>query len=220
MSVAAWATPHHKIGRPYQVDGQWYVPHVAEDYDETGQASWYGQEFHGRATANGEVFDMNELSAAHPTLPLPSRVEVTNLENGRTLILRVNDRGPFKPGRIIDLSKAAAKELGVYKDGVAKVRVRYLGPARLVTAKATSKATESAPSAGRYLQIGAFGEPANAQRAAARVGEGVAIQPAVVNGRTIHRVLVGPVRADADLADARRRVAKAGFSDSRVVTLD
>ena len=116
----------YKLGRPYQIAGVWYYPTFDAYYDETGIASWYGQDFHGRPTANGERYDMNELTAAHKTLPLPSRVRVTNLENGRALILRVNDRGPFVAGRIIDVSRRGAQLLGFHKEGVAKVRVEYL----------------------------------------------------------------------------------------------
>jgi rare lipoprotein A len=116
---------------PYQVGGIWYVPHDQPHYNETGVASWYGDAFHLKATADGEIFDMNQFSAAHPTLPLPSMVEVTNLDNGRKLVVRVNDRGPFVDGRLIDLSHAAARELGYDRAGTAHVRVRYVGPAPL-----------------------------------------------------------------------------------------
>jgi rare lipoprotein A len=95
----------YKVGKPYQVDGIWYYPKEDPSYDETGIASWYGKQFHGRYTANGEVFDLNGLTAAHHTLPMPSIVQVTNLENGRSLTLRVNDRGPFAGARIIDVSR-------------------------------------------------------------------------------------------------------------------
>jgi rare lipoprotein A len=114
--------------RPYQVGGVWYTPKADPDYDEKGIASWYGEQFHNRTTANGEVFDMDLISAAHKTLPLPSIVEVTDLDTGKKLKVRVNDRGPFVAGRIIDLSKGAAKKLGTYQKGVARVRVRYIGP--------------------------------------------------------------------------------------------
>jgi rare lipoprotein A len=117
--------------QPYQVAGIWYVPHEQPHYDETGIASWYGDAFHMKATATGEIFDMNQVSAAHTTLPLPSMVEVTNLDNGRKMTVRVNDRGPFVGGRIIDLSRAAAQELGYDRAGIAHVRVRYVGPAPL-----------------------------------------------------------------------------------------
>jgi rare lipoprotein A len=121
----------YKLGAPYQVGGVWYVPADQPDYEEVGVASWYGDEFNGERTANGERFDMYAASAAHTTLPLPSIVEVTNLENGRSMRLRLNDRGPFKGGRIIDVSRAAARELGFERQGIAKVRVRYIGPAKL-----------------------------------------------------------------------------------------
>ncbi|MDB5496275.1 MAG: rare lipoprotein [Phenylobacterium sp.] len=122
---------HYKTGDPYQVGGIWYVPHEQPNYDQTGVASWYGDAFQMKATANGEIFDMNQFSAAHTTLPLPSMVEVTNLDNGRKLTVRVNDRGPFVGARIIDLSHAAARELGYDRQGTARVRVRYVGPAPL-----------------------------------------------------------------------------------------
>lgn len=116
----------YKVGKPYQVDGVWYYPQVNYRYRETGIASWYGPKFHNRRTANGETFDMTALSAAHQTLPLPSLVRVTNLENGRSLVLRVNDRGPFAHGRIIDISRRGAKLLGFYGKGTARVRVEIL----------------------------------------------------------------------------------------------
>jgi rare lipoprotein A len=122
----------YKVGQPYQVAGIWYVPKEDPTYDQTGVASWYGDEFHQKATANGEIFDMNAVSAAHTTLPLPSLVEVTNLDNGKQLVVRVNDRGPFVGDRIIDLSHEAARELGYDRAGLAHVRVRYVGPAPLV----------------------------------------------------------------------------------------
>jgi rare lipoprotein A len=118
----------YKVGQPYQIDGTWYYPAEQWDYDETGIASWYGEAFHGKYTANGEVFDLNSLTAAHRTLPMPSVVEVTNLENGRTLDVRVNDRGPYARGRIIDMSRRAAQLLGFEGSGTAKVRVRILVP--------------------------------------------------------------------------------------------
>ena len=113
----------YKVGDPYQIDDIWYYPKENPDYRETGIASWYGKPFHGRSTANGEVYDMNGVTAAHKTLPLPTYVRVTNLENGRALTVRVNDRGPFVHGRIIDLSRRSAQLLGFEKNGVARVRV-------------------------------------------------------------------------------------------------
>jgi rare lipoprotein A len=116
----------YKLGNPYRIAGIQYVPHFDPAYNETGIASWYGEPFHGRATANGERYDMNALSAAHKTMPMPSMVRVTNLDNGRTLMLRVNDRGPFVNGRVIDISRRGAQLLGFYRKGTAKVRVEFV----------------------------------------------------------------------------------------------
>jgi rare lipoprotein A (peptidoglycan hydrolase) len=121
----------YKVGDPYLANGKWYVPVNDRSYDRTGLASWYGDFFHGRQTANGEIYDMNALTGAHPTLPLPTYVSVTNLRNNRSVVVRINDRGPYHEGRIIDLSHKAAQVLGFYGRGTAPVRVRYLGPAPL-----------------------------------------------------------------------------------------
>jgi len=121
----------YKLGSAYLAGGKWYVPVNDQSYDETGIASWYGDFFHGRRTANGEIYDMNTLTAAHPTLPMPTYATVTNLANNRTIVVRINDRGPYHDGRIIDLSHRAAELLGFFGRGSAAVRVRYLSPAPL-----------------------------------------------------------------------------------------
>lgn len=121
----------YKIGNPYQIAGVWYYPKEDPFYDETGIASWYGQDFHGKATANGERYDMEALTAAHRTLPMPVIVRVTNLENGRSVRLRVNDRGPYARGRIIDVSRRAATLLGFHGNGTARVRVQFEGRAEV-----------------------------------------------------------------------------------------
>lgn len=121
----------YKIGKPYMVNGRWYHPKEEPGYDKVGLASWYGPNFHGRHTANGEVYDQYHLSAAHPTFPLPSYARVTNVENGTSVVVRVNDRGPFAHGRIIDVSSKAADMLKIKNAGVAKVRVEYMGKARM-----------------------------------------------------------------------------------------
>lgn len=132
--------PTYKIGEPYEINGELYEPRVDYGYSESGIASWYGPDFHGKATANGEIYDMNRLTAAHRTLPLPSIVRVTNLENGRALVVRVNDRGPFSRGRIIDLSKRAAELLDFTRNGTALVRVDILPrESRLLAAKLAGK---------------------------------------------------------------------------------
>lgn len=140
-----------KIGAPYEIQGRWYVPFAEPNYDEVGVGSWYGPKFHGKASAVGETFDQNALTAAHPTLPIPSLARVTNIENGRTVVVRINDRGPFVDDRIIDLSKYAASVLGYKDTGTAKVRVQYMGfapeahntvPAKYVTEAKRTLATD------------------------------------------------------------------------------
>lgn len=126
VAVAPNDNGFYKVGQPYQIEGKWYYPAVNWSYDQTGIASWYGHDFNGKYTADGERFDMNALTAAHPTLPMPSIVEVTNLDNGRSIQLRVNDRGPYARDRIIDVSRRAAQLLGFESAGTAHVRVRLL----------------------------------------------------------------------------------------------
>jgi rare lipoprotein A len=127
--------PFYSVGEPYEIDGVTYRPAEDWSYDETGIASWYGEDFQGKYTANGEIFDMNALTAAHRTLPLPSIVQVTELETGRSIRVRVNDRGPYDGGRILDLSRRAAQLLGYETKGTAKVRVQILFVESLAAAK-------------------------------------------------------------------------------------
>jgi rare lipoprotein A len=121
----------YRVGDPYVINGRTYVPREEPNYRAEGVASWYGDSFQGRLTANGEVFDMFALSAAHPTLPLPSYVRVTNLENNTSLVVRLNDRGPYYDDRLIDVSMKAARLLGFHEQGLTRVRVEYLGPAEI-----------------------------------------------------------------------------------------
>lgn len=237
-NLAYGSETDQKIGRPYQVSGVWYVPARENDYDETGVASWYGPGFHGRSTSNGERFDENLISAAHTTLPIPSYVEVRNLENGRTVVARLNDRGPFVGDRIIDMSRAAARELGFENQGTAQVRVRYLGPAPAgATAVAGSARSASEPLVARreeerrfepparqrggslYVQVASFSERDRAQALVRELGSGQAasIERARVDGRTYHRVMVGPWRDEAGAQTARRQVAGLGYRDARIV---
>jgi rare lipoprotein A len=148
---------HYKLGNPYQIAGRWYYPSYDPSYAAVGIASWYGYPFHGRATANGELFDRDRPSAAHPTLPLPSIVRVTNLANQRQLELRVNDRGPFVGDRIIDLSQAAARELDFEEHGITEVRVEFVG---LADALGTPPQPTAAPS----VQVAAQPVPVVARR--------------------------------------------------------
>ena len=165
----------YKVGNPYQIAGVWYRPAEDFSYDETGIASWYGEDFHGKYTANGEIYDLNALTAAHRTLPMPTIVQITNLENGRSMELRVNDRGPFARGRIIDVSRRAAQLLGFEAQGTAKVRVRILVPetiqavslARRNGIDPNLKVAEEAPHAAPRDAVVAEALPGNATRLAA-----------------------------------------------------
>ncbi len=271
----------YKVGNPYETDGIWYYPREQPDYDETGVASWYGAQFHGKRTSNGEIFDSNALTAAHRTLPMPVNVRVTNLENGRSLIVRVNDRGPFARGRIIDVSKHAAELLGFYGAGTAKVRVTYLGradqtngappadntPVAIATAvpaaptgkvdtdalnivpgaavappvQVASLAPTTVPSApvqapdieptGQvvhvpvpavthlYVQAGAFGSLANADRLKARLAAagGLIVSPIDRNGQRLYRVRIGPFD-DVSAADAAlAKLVGLGSNDAQIV---
>ncbi len=141
----------YKVGNPYQINGVWYYPAEDYAYDETGIASWYGPGFHKERTANGEIFNQEQVTAAHKTLPMPSLVRVTNLVNGRALVVRVNDRGPFVGGRIIDLSHRSAQLLGFDRTGTAKVRVQILAD--------ESRAVAAAARAGTPLEVSDMGPP-------------------------------------------------------------
>jgi rare lipoprotein A len=150
----------YKLGQPYQVDGRWYYPEFDPDYDRVGVASWYGEPFHGRPTANGERFDRQSVSAAHPTLPLPSLVRVVNLTNHRELVVRVNDRGPFVADRLIDLSQEAARQLGFERQGLAQVRVQFVrladadgAPPRLTTRRAPLPERPATPAPQRVAAV-------------------------------------------------------------------
>lgn len=133
--------PAYKVGKPYQLEGVWYYPKIDYSYDESGIASWYGPDFNGKPTASGEIYDQNGLTAAHRTLPMPTIIQVTNLENGRSLKLRVNDRGPFAHGRIVDVSQRAAQLLGFLEQGTARVRVQVIADESQALAAALSGGT-------------------------------------------------------------------------------
>jgi rare lipoprotein A len=134
VSLPTRPPPNHgiyKVGQPYQIQGTWYYPKEDPTYDETGIASWYGPNFYEKSTANGEIYHAGDLTAAHRTLPMPVNVRVTNLDNGKSIVVRVNDRGPYAKGRIIDLSERAAELLGYKTAGTARVRVQFVSRADL-----------------------------------------------------------------------------------------
>ncbi len=199
---------------PYTVNGQTYRVMVDEaGYSATGMASWYGRKFHGHLTSNGEVYDMFQLSAAHTTLPIPSYIQVTNLDNGKSIIARVNDRGPFHPGRVVDLSYAGAVMLGYAGQGTARVKVEAIVPSDFSAAPPVrpevvpSSVVEAAPAErqkiaegkGReFLQVGAFSSLEAARKLVARLNtfitQPVSIQSDTAqNGNVLHKVRIGPL---------------------------
>ncbi len=273
----------YKVGAPYQIDGAWYTPKEDYSYSEVGVASWYGNDFHGKRTANGEKYDMNAMTAAHRTLPMPSLVRVTNLDNGRSAIVRVNDRGPFARSRVLDVSKRAADALGFIGSGTANVRVEILaeesialktrllrgesdfataptpvaplaalGPSSRVSASdlpppapaprvsgqavpaavlasdapavaipaSTGAAYAPAAAAGQFVQVGAFSDPANAERLRNQLsvfGPVNVSQIRTASGGTLNKVRLGPY---ADPVSAQAALAKAqsnGFPEARLV---
>lgn len=211
-------SPYEVLGRRYTVMSQ----DQARTYRERGEASWYGSKFHGHLTSNGEVYDMYGMSAAHKSLPIPCYVRVTNLDNGRSAIVRVNDRGPFHPGRIIDLSYAAATKLGYAQGGVARVEVERIDTAALPPAPAPHAATTAAATlvpaadapvvAGRYLQAAAFSELAMAEsyrrRLEALLAWPVSIDSRAVGRRMWHRVRIGPIEEGAGADQVRELLSQ------------
>lgn len=186
---------------PYTVNGRQYQVMASEEgFQQTGLASWYGEKFHGHLTSNGEIFDMYQLSAAHTGLPIPSYARVTNLENQRSIIVRVNDRGPFHNDRIIDLSYAAAYKLGFSDQGTALVHVESMIPEQqgVILANAPSGNNTVASVNGRYLQAGAFSDLRAAERLSGRLRE-LTTRPVFIrsvqaqNAQQLHRVRVGPI---------------------------
>jgi rare lipoprotein A len=209
--------PRSAKGNPpfYNVLGKrYFVLANSDGYHERGVASWYGPGFHAQSTSNGERYDMYAMTAAHKTLPLPAYVQVTNLRNGRSVTVRVNDRGPFKDGRIIDLSYTAASKLGMLREGTAFVEVRALSAAREV------QNAPVAPAAAFFVQAGAFTAEANAAKLVTQLKtQGVAnaaVRTDQVNGQTMYRVRVGPVPSVPEFDRALARLKKLGIADARL----
>jgi rare lipoprotein A len=213
------AEPRSAHGNPpfYDVFGQRYtVLPSADGYLEHGVASWYGPNFHGGNTSSGELYDMYGMTAAHKTLPLPTYARVTNLRNGRSVIVRINDRGPFVANRLIDLSYTAAAKLDMIRDGTTLVEVRALTPG---VPDELARSVQSPPPA-LYVQAGAFADPENAQRTRARLQAAGLSNAAVVSplsGRTrLYRVRLGPVHSVAEFDELATRLAALGFPDARL----
>ena len=213
--------PYSKYGNPrsYQVAGKtYYVLDDHRGYQQRGQASWYGTKFHGRRTSSGEPYDMYAMTAAHKTLPIPSYVEVTNLENGRKAILRVNDRGPFIDGRIIDLSYVAAKKLGVYTSGTARVDVRAIDLRKSTTTQpATSQPAGKTGNDQVYLQVGAFDERANAELMLSRLLSLTNENILINNQQQIYRVRIGPLTSEQAARQLASHLSPHGIDRTHIV---
>ena len=236
--------PRSSRGNPpfYEVFGErYYVLDSSEGYRERGIASWYGRDFHGKPTSGGEPYDMHAMTAAHKTLPIPTWVEVTNLANGKRVLVRVNDRGPFVGDRIIDLSYRAATDLDMIRDGTARVQVRALGaPAapRPVTAAAASEprgrafsiisearadtpSPDDRPARQLFIQVGAFADRGNAANLVARLENGGFANAFVVSSGSdtdqLHRVRIGPLATAAEVDRVSTDLRALGVADSRLV---
>lgn len=225
----------YKIGNPYKIMGKWYYPKEDYSYSEVGMASWYGKDFHAKKTANGETYDMNTLTAAHRTLPLPSIVRVTNLENGRSLVLRVNDRGPYAKERIIDISKRGAQLLGYQTKGITKVRVDIMADeskalkAALLGQKVpnvskipvmkTSTYEENSTNSLFFVQAGSFSQKSLADNLYSRLsefGKGQ-VNEAYVSGTVFYRVRIGPFSYREEAENMLHKIRDYGIYDAKIV---
>lgn len=210
--------PRSARGNPrfYTVLGRrYFVLETSEGYLERGVASWYGPGFHASTTSNGERYDMYAMTAAHKTLPLPAYAQVTNLRNGKSVVVRINDRGPFKDGRIIDLSYTAASRLDMLKDGTTFVEVRALTPEQKTKPPAPPQTPEAL-----YVQAGAFGTKENASRLLDRLrAQGVDqsfVREDEVHGRTLYRVRVGPIPSVNEFDRVLARLRQLGLADAQL----
>ena len=234
----------YKVGNPYKIMGKWYYPKEDYSYSEVGTASWYGKDFHAKKTANGERYDMNSLTAAHRTLPLPSIVKVTNLENGRSLVLRVNDRGPYAKNRIIDVSKRASQLLGFFTQGTTKVRVEVMEKeSKALKAALTGEPVEedvyqvqetapvitsepepmaqnniSYPKGSYFVQVGSFSMESGAQSIASQLDVKSNIFYTNVNGQNFYRVRVGPFSDELSANEMLSKIRNKGIYDAKVVS--
>jgi rare lipoprotein A len=222
-------TPYTVLGKTYHINFD------TRDFSQTGYASWYGKKFHGNKTSNGETYDMYAMTAAHTTLAIPSYVRVTNLENGKTVVVRVNDRGPFHEGRIIDLSYAAAKKLGFHNKGTAKVQIEVVAPevpapstqiasaAPVPVIAGTAAAGTPAASAPvtpmTYLQLGAFSKAESATALVNQVASttGVPAQVRPEPARSLYKVVIGPIMDNIELLTLRQKLANAQFPEPHLV---
>jgi rare lipoprotein A len=228
--------PYSKYGNPdsYEVNGRTYTTlKNSKGYVERGIASWYGTKFHGRRTSSGEPYNLYDMTAAHKTLPLPTYAQVTNLDNGRSVVVKINDRGPFHDGRIIDLSYVAAMKLGIAKTGTGRVELRAIDPdtptAHLAQAEppastpepaAMAVATPTASNQNLFLQVGAFSSFNNAESLRNRISN-VAATPIVISKsdqpQPVYRVRIGPLSSDQEAQQLVQRLAPMGITQTSVV---
>jgi rare lipoprotein A len=221
--------PKSRYGNPksYVVfDKRYYVMESSAGFVEKGIASWYGTKFHGRRTSSGETYDMYAMTAAHKNLPLPTYVKVTNLKNGKHVIVKVNDRGPFHENRIIDLSYTAATKLDIIKNGTGLVEVRAINPGESISVKSNEGAPVKSVSnnnenRGFYIQVGSFGQLENAEKLRQKLGslgeQLVNINQTVVDGKTLYRVRIGPLN-DIDHSDSiTAQLESYGVYEHRIV---
>ena len=224
-TMAGNRSPYTVLGKSYQV-----LP-TEEGYNESGVASWYGEKFHGHKTSNGEVFDMYQVSAAHKSLPIPSFLRVTNLDNNRSIVVRVNDRGPFHGDRVIDLSYAAALKLGYADRGTARVQLESIVANGVFHDRGVGATTSAAgndnlrvsSSSSKYLQVGAFSELSTAQEVSTKVEEITSLPVFIrtVNiskSRTLHRVRVGPISDSGQIQRVSESVVAANLGSPYTVT--
>lgn len=223
--------PRSKYGNPhnYEVFGKtYYTLASSEGYVERGTASWYGNKFHGRRTSSGEPYDMYKMTAAHKTLPLPSYAEVTNLDNGRKVVVRINDRGPFHDDRLIDLSYSAATKLGITAKGTGRVEVRAINPDKYATHADANPPRQVAmqdttlANVALFLQVGAFSTLSKAEqiknRIQQQISERVLIKPFNGQGNPLYRVRVGPL-ANAEAGQRiTQRLLSLGYTDTQLIT--
>ena len=238
MAALSKKAGYYKVGKPYKIRGELYRPKEDYSYSEVGVASWYGEDFHAKDTANGEVYDMNTLTAAHRTLPLPSIVKVTNLQNGRSLVVRVNDRGPFAKSRIIDISKRGAQILGFQQQGTTKVKVELL-PEESKRLKAIMTGKPYQPYAldtqpveaqvnpyknidkkGEYfIQAGAFANKDSADNLKSNLADygRTSVVAVNVNGQDLYRVRIGPFSRDIEANITLEKVKYHGIYGAKIV---
>lgn len=223
-AVPVWEPLSRQGNRsPYTVRGiKYHIADISNGFEEHGYASWYGLKFHGELTSNGEVYNMYAMSAAHKNLPIPSYVRVTNLDNNKQVIVRVNDRGPFHEGRVIDLSYAAATKLGYAKKGTARVKVELIRSQRNNVSSGVNEGLDVTDKVAHFIQLGAFSSKSSAEKMLSQVKRDhqtseVFIASAAVGSSVIHRVRVGPFFNESEAQSSLKKIRSNGFSGAQII---